>query len=61
MYLQYYATENKEENYFEINIFQVSCQLSLPLLNISNCQFVLKYPSLYGTLLIFTWQLYPQI
>ena len=26
-----YVTENKEENYFEIYIFQVSCLLSLPL------------------------------
>ena len=27
-----YVTENKEENYLEIYIFQVSCPLSLPLL-----------------------------
>ena len=26
-----YVTENKEENYLEIYIFQVSCPLSLPL------------------------------
>ena len=30
-----YVIENKEENYLEINIFHVSCPLSLPLLNIS--------------------------
>ena len=41
MYLQHYVTENKEEIYLEIYIFQVSCPLSLPLLNISNCQSVL--------------------
>ena len=29
-----YVTENKEEHYLEINIVQVSCQLSLQLLNI---------------------------
>ena len=29
-----YATENKEENYLEIYIFQISCPLSLPLLKI---------------------------
>ena len=29
-----YVTENKEENYLEIYIFQVSCPLSLPLFNI---------------------------
>ena len=29
-----YVTESKEENYLEIYIFQVSCPLSLPLLNI---------------------------
>ena len=29
-----YVTENKEENYLEIYIFQVSCPLSLPLLPI---------------------------
>ena len=32
-----YVTENKEGNYLEIYIFQVSCSLSLPLLNIPNC------------------------
>ena len=41
-----YVTENKEENYLEIYIFQVPCPLSLPLLNISNCKSVLKYLSL---------------
>ena len=49
----YVNTENKEEKYLEIYIFQVSCPLSLPLLNIPNCQPVtllrlqteLKYPS----------------
>ena len=30
-----YVTENKEENYIEIYIFQVSCQLSHPKLPIS--------------------------
>ena len=37
-----YVTENKE-NYFEIFAYQVSCPFSLPLLNIPNCQSVLKY------------------
>ena len=32
-----YVTENKEESYLEIYFFQVSCPLSLPLLNIPNC------------------------
>ena len=40
-----YVTENKEENCLEIYIFQVSCPLSLPLLNIQNCQSVLKFLS----------------
>ena len=41
MYLQHnYVNESKEENYLEIYIFQVSCPLSLPLLNIPNCQSV---------------------
>ena len=31
-----YVTEHKEENYLAIYIFQVSCPLSLPLLNIPN-------------------------
>ena len=30
-----YITENKEKNYLEIYIFQVSCPVSLPLINIS--------------------------
>ena len=47
-----YATENKEEKYLEIYIFQVSCPLSLPLLNISNCQSVLRFLSLYCKLFI---------
>ena len=37
-----YVTENREENCLEIYIFQVSCPLSLPLLNIPNCQSVLN-------------------
>ena len=48
-----YVTENKEENYLEIYIFQVSCPLSLHLLNIPNCQSVLKFLSLYCKLSIF--------
>ena len=35
-----YVTD-KKENYFEIYTYQVSCPLSLPLLNFSNCQSVL--------------------
>ena len=31
-----YVTENKKENYLEIYTFQVSCTLSLSLLNIPN-------------------------
>ena len=38
-----YVTENKEENYLEIYFLQVSCPLSLPLLNIPNCQSVLEF------------------
>ena len=50
-----YVTEI-EENYFEINTKQVSCPLAFHLapLNISNCQSVLQYLSLYGKLFIFT-------
>ena len=48
-----YVTENKEENYLEIYIFQVSCPLTLPLLNIPNFQSVLKFLSLYCKLVIF--------
>ena len=56
-----YVTENKEEYYLEIYIFQVSCSLALPFLNISNCQSVLKLLSLCCKLFIFAWQLYLQI
>ena len=41
------------------NTKQVS--IDFPLLNISNCQSLLKYMSLYGKLFIFTGQLYQQI
>ena len=41
-----YVTDIKE-TYSEIYTKQVSCPLALPLLNISNCQSVLKYLSLY--------------
>ena len=54
------VTENKE-NYLEIYTYQVSCPLSLPLLNIPNCQSVLKYLPLYCILFIFAWQLYLHI
>ena len=40
-----YVTEIKE-TYFEIYTKQVSCLLAVSLLNISNCQSVLKYLSL---------------
>ena len=53
-----YVIENKEEDYLEIYIFQVSCPLSLPLLNIPNCHSVLKYQLLYGKSFIFVWHLY---
>ena len=53
VYLQH-VIENKEENYLKIYIFQVSCPLPLPLLNIPNCQSVLKFLSLYCKLFIFT-------
>ena len=42
-----YVTEIKE-TYFEINIYQDSCPLALPLSNISICQSVLKCLTLYG-------------
>ena len=45
-------TENKE-NVLEIYIFQISSSLSLPLLNIPNCQSELKFLSLYCKLFIF--------
>ena len=51
--IEVYVTENKEESYLEINIFQVLCPLSLPLLNIPNFQSVLKFLSLYCKLIIF--------
>ena len=47
-----YVTENKEESYLEIYTFQASCPLSLPLLNIPNCQSVLKFLPLYYKLFI---------
>ena len=56
-----FVTENKEANYLEVYIFQVSCPLSLPLLNIPTCQSVLKFLSLYCTLFILALQLYLQI
>ena len=43
MFTYIYVTENKEEIYLEILHFP----LSLPLLNIPNCQSVLKFLSLY--------------
>ena len=43
-----YVFENKEEKYLENYIFQVSCSLSLPLLNIPNCQSGLKFLSHYS-------------
>ena len=45
----------------EIYIYQASCPLSLPLLNIPNCQSVLQFLSLYCKLFIFAWQLHLQI
>ena len=45
-----YVTEIKK-TYFEKYFFHESCLFALPLLNISNCQSVLKYLSLYGILL----------
>ena len=48
-----HVTENKEENYLESYIFQVSCPLSLPLLNIPNYQSVFIFLSLYFKLFIF--------
>ena len=47
MYLQN-VTENKEENYLENCIFQVSCPLPLPLLSIPNRQSVFNN-SCYST------------
>ena len=48
-----YVTENKEDNYWGIFIFQVSCPLSFTLVNISNYQSVSKFLSLYCKLFIF--------
>ena len=47
-----YVTENEVENYLDIYIFQVSCTLSLLLLNIPNYQSVLKFLSLDSKLFI---------
>ena len=47
-----YVTENKE-NYLEIYTYIISYLLSLRLLNIPNCQSVLKYMLLNGKLFIF--------
>ena len=47
-----YNTEFKE-TYFEIYIYQESWPLSLCLLNIPNCQSVLKYLLLYGKMFMF--------
>ena len=51
-----YATENKE-NYLEISTYQVSCPLTMRLLNTPNCQSVSKYLLLYSNLFIFVLQL----
>ena len=56
-----YVTENKENCFFKILLYQVSCPLLLILLNIPNCPLVSKYLSLYCKLFIFAWQLYLQI
>ena len=48
-----YVTENKEENYLGIYIFQESCPLSLPLLNNTNCQSVSRFQLLFCKLFIF--------
>ena len=39
-----YVTENEEENYLEIYIFQVSCPFSLPLLNHLKLPISIKIP-----------------
>ena len=39
-----------KENYFEVHTYQVSCPSYSPLLNISGCQSVLKYLSIYHKL-----------
>ena len=46
MYQQHNSVTEIKETFFEIYTKQVSCSLALPLLNISNCQSVLKYMSL---------------
>ena len=46
-----YGTEIKE-NYLEIYPFQVSCPLSLHLLELLNCQSVLKYMLRYCKLFV---------
>ena len=47
MYQQHMLLKlNIKETYFEIYTKQVSCPLALSLLNISNCQSVLKYLSI---------------
>ena len=46
MYQQHMLLSEIKETYFEIYTKQVSCPLSLSLLNISNCQSVLKYLSI---------------
>ena len=50
-----YATENKKKTILKFTFIpsQVSSPLSLPLLNISNCQSVLKCLSLYCKLFMF--------
>ena len=46
MYQQHNYVAKIKETYFEIYTKQESCPLALPLLNISNCQSVLKYLSI---------------
>ena len=55
-----YVTEIKE-TFFEIYTKQVSCPLALPLLNISNCQSVLKYLSLLLANCLYLHELYHKI
>ena len=52
VYLQHMLLKLRKKT-FVIYIFQVSCTLSLPLLNIQNCQSVLKFLPLYCKLFIF--------
>ena len=51
-----YDTEKRKGNNLEINAYQESCQLSLPLYNMSSCRSILKYLSLnvYGKLCLLT-------